>query len=754
MPPTGTEYALNRELTGRVDCPRGRRRPGLFSMTEAFNPYRKWLGIPEQDQPPHHYRLLGIEVFESDPDVISNAADGRMAQVKNYQAGRYSQESQRLLNEIAAAKVCLLNAAKKAEYDLRLRQSLAARNGVAAPPRGEGVRPVAESPELEFAPVRASSLLPRGGRNQSRWAIPLALAAGSVAVAALAVYWNRSGDGTPAEVAVAAPSPREHHSPLPRSVAPQAPAPPKQSREEARPAPAETGRERPPASAEAAPETPPPEPESAEEPPPAEPAPPEEPEPPPLVAKKAPVPGEAELRSAEARLRELFGREIAAAKTAAQKLDLAARLTKAGETTENDAAARCVLLRTACEMAAAAGEIGEAFDMADRVHEEYAIDAVGMKADLLAKAVEANRMGEEALARLPAVVAAAAGLIDEAVAADEFDAAIRASRLAAAAARIVKDAQSSKDLDARTRDIERLKLRYASVQKALDALDENPDDAEANLTVGQWRCFVKGDWANGLRFLEKSGDEKLAKPAAEDLAAPESAKEQLALADAWWEAAEREPGPAKAAIQARAGHWYEKALPRLAGLDKRRVENRLEALSAAGASPADSRPAKLPKLRGAVESGNVALASNGATVEGIPDGPARLLDGNLDYGLDHGFAIGRIGQPFTVTLRQVYQLREIRMLLWDRKPRSYNYIIATSVDGREFTPLVDRSQGIWTGWQQITFPPRPVKMIRVYPVKKIWLDTKASVVDFTVVELEAYCVPPGNRGAAAGAKGS
>ena len=56
-------------------------------MPDAFDPYFKWLGIPKSDQPPHAYRLLGIELFESDADVISNAADGRMAQIKNYQTG-------------------------------------------------------------------------------------------------------------------------------------------------------------------------------------------------------------------------------------------------------------------------------------------------------------------------------------------------------------------------------------------------------------------------------------------------------------------------------------------------------------------------------------------------------------------------------------------------------------------------------------------------------------------------------------------
>ncbi len=93
-------------------------------MPDDFNPYRKWLGIPEKDQPPHYYRLLNLELFEKDPEVISNAVDARMSQIKQYQAGKHSDASQKILNEIAAAKVCLLNAEKKAEYDEELSAKL------------------------------------------------------------------------------------------------------------------------------------------------------------------------------------------------------------------------------------------------------------------------------------------------------------------------------------------------------------------------------------------------------------------------------------------------------------------------------------------------------------------------------------------------------------------------------------------------------------------------------------------------------
>ena len=74
-----------------------------------FDPYYKWLGIPPQHQPPDHYRLLGLEILESDRDVIRAAAERQAAHIHTYKIGPQSDLSQRLLNEIAQAKVCLLD---------------------------------------------------------------------------------------------------------------------------------------------------------------------------------------------------------------------------------------------------------------------------------------------------------------------------------------------------------------------------------------------------------------------------------------------------------------------------------------------------------------------------------------------------------------------------------------------------------------------------------------------------------------------
>lgn len=86
-------------------------------MAEEFDPYHKWLGIPPSEQPPNYYRLLGIELFESDIDVIESAADQRMAHLRTFQGGKNAQLSQNLLNEVSKARICLLKPTSKKEYD-------------------------------------------------------------------------------------------------------------------------------------------------------------------------------------------------------------------------------------------------------------------------------------------------------------------------------------------------------------------------------------------------------------------------------------------------------------------------------------------------------------------------------------------------------------------------------------------------------------------------------------------------------------
>ncbi len=116
----------------------------------SFDPYHRWLGIPPKHQPPHHYRLLGVDVFESDPDVIQSATDRQMTHVRSFQTGQHGQLTQQVLNELSTAKLCLLDLGKKAEYDERLQAKLAADRPAAAlpEPAASAVVPMPVEPKL------------------------------------------------------------------------------------------------------------------------------------------------------------------------------------------------------------------------------------------------------------------------------------------------------------------------------------------------------------------------------------------------------------------------------------------------------------------------------------------------------------------------------------------------------------------------------------------------------------------------------
>jgi tetratricopeptide (TPR) repeat protein len=103
-------------------------------MTQSFDPYYLWLGIPLGEQPADHYRLLGLSKFESEGEVIRDAAERQMAHVRHYELGKHGGLSQQILNELGRAKACLLDESKKADYDHNLRQHTKAQADVTVPP--------------------------------------------------------------------------------------------------------------------------------------------------------------------------------------------------------------------------------------------------------------------------------------------------------------------------------------------------------------------------------------------------------------------------------------------------------------------------------------------------------------------------------------------------------------------------------------------------------------------------------------------
>ncbi|MDB4483637.1 hypothetical protein N9061_00690 [bacterium] len=104
--------------------------PRRESSSDAFDPYLKWLGIRTLQKPPNHYRLLGLENFESDTTVISQAADRQLSHVRSFQTGRHETECANLLRELIVARNCLLSPHARVTYERTLRIDLSHRAGL------------------------------------------------------------------------------------------------------------------------------------------------------------------------------------------------------------------------------------------------------------------------------------------------------------------------------------------------------------------------------------------------------------------------------------------------------------------------------------------------------------------------------------------------------------------------------------------------------------------------------------------------
>lgn len=154
-------------------------------MQPKFDPYQHWLGISPAEQPPHHYRLLGIPPLEPNPEVIRQAAQRQAAHVRRYQSSQFLAVTNKLLGDIAAAASCLLDPRAKAAYDAQLRERLPA--PVHAPPWAAGASApgmaagASAQPPPPAPPPAASPAAPPAGPSPPVAAPPVAGLPGAAA---------------------------------------------------------------------------------------------------------------------------------------------------------------------------------------------------------------------------------------------------------------------------------------------------------------------------------------------------------------------------------------------------------------------------------------------------------------------------------------------------------------------------------------------------------------------------------------------
>jgi hypothetical protein len=569
----------------------------MAAMAEAFDPYHIWLAIPPEDQPPDHYRLLGVKTFETNADVLESAADQRMSHVRSFQAGKHSAESQKLLNELAAARLCLLSPDKRGAYDRALKAKLAAAKPAppAAPaPSAPAPRPLAKARPLAAQPLPtpaepatplgfdplqqtpARRLHKRRASNTSP-AIYAGVGLGMFAVIAIAWIAIGSGDGDDQPIAArdsanSGADSRHNEDPAPArptSAPPKTNSEPTGARDNPQPATDPAGSSAPDeAPAEAgqpaddladempvATEDDPDDVDAAESPP---------------ADDRAEPPAADQIATAVTEIQRVLHDDFSAAKKSADRTALAEKLL-ALVPDSSEASERFALLSEARRLAISANNPALALQAAESLSESFTVD----RFDQLAKT--ADDLGERDLptAARKELVEALEPLVEQALSAGQFAAGRRLAAVGAAAARKTNQAEIAKTLARLSKELTAGEKLAASAADARTRLEQNPDDPNANETLGKYLCLYAGDWPAGLPHLARAENAALRAVAELETAADPAPTAVVKVADAWWDLAEH-GGADAGRMRARAGYWYEQAAGELTGLAKTRVEKRLE----------------------------------------------------------------------------------------------------------------------------------------------------------------------------------
>ena len=604
-------------------------------MSSVFDPYQAWLGIPRHEQPPHHYRLLGIAPLEGDPAIIQAAAERQTKILQMQAVGPYIALAQQICGEVAAARYCLLTPASKSAYDVQLgpRLANAAANPVPArplpvaaplpaaspapprpvpvPPRPQPILQSAPAPiDLSSAPspaakaAKIAATRPRPSTpsqgNAGRSAFELAkIIVGAIAGLAIAVLilnyfvgidplgWSvssRKEDAKPKKVVEARPRI------ITQPMIPSNPSPYPQPRDPA--FPGSVGQVGPNNLPPSIPPDRGPPPRNGFNPPPPAKRPPSVPpeeilptEEPRSLAdltnpsagagasiKKSALPSASEQATKLAQIKDIYKTEFAAAKPGANA-ELVSFLRTTAAKVEGDPTARYVLYREAFRQACAGNDFDAAAETLDKLEAEFESEPFAPRFELLTRLASVAKANDERLI----VTNGALLLLEHALALGKFEEGDKLARIADTQTKIIIDKDLRAKAIAALQTTSELAKDQKSVTEARQKLAESPDDPAANLAVGRYRCLIEGNWSAGLAHLAKCDDDGIKQAAALDAVGPGGEVTAGKIGDAWYDLAKGGKGQN---FYARADYWYQKGVAVESGLAQVRLKKRHEEIAA------------------------------------------------------------------------------------------------------------------------------------------------------------------------------
>jgi len=296
------------------------------------------------------------------------------------------------------------------------------------------------------------------------------------------------------------------------------------------------------------------------------------------AAAREPIPAAAALTAAEARVRQAHEDDFKAGET--DPKPLIQKLLAAAEQSE-DSAFDYALFLEAEKAAVAAGAVGLAMDAVDARAEQFDIDRLEARVELVADCLTPKARTD--VVRLKVLWEYAIENVEDGLANESLPLAKKAAETAGQVAKALLAAGRARKDDSLVADsvekqthaqslgksIGRRSGLLAEYRKAVEKLASDADDPKANGIVGRYLCFEKNAWSEGLPAVAKGDQETLAAAAAAEIELSKkgdqrpAAEEILAVADAWWQASEA------GQVKRHAASLYERVLPDIGDPDKR-----------------------------------------------------------------------------------------------------------------------------------------------------------------------------------------
>ena len=228
-----------------------------------------------------------------------------------------------------------------------------------------------------------------------------------------------------------------------------------------------------------------------------------------------------------------------------------------------------VLLAGAIDAGKQGSEFKASFAAAELMGSAFDVDPLAIKVDAVLNTKLSPRPIPVAMENWQLGFA----LVDQFVAAKDLETASKL--LVALQSSALPDPALREAARRRSAEIDLARTSAARMAAALAKLRTVPTDPAANQSLGEELCFVEGKWAEGLAHLAHGADPALAMLAKRDIALPSTPDQMVALGNDWWAAAALRQPVAKNAMKTRGYHWLSAALPKLRGLERLPVMNRL-----------------------------------------------------------------------------------------------------------------------------------------------------------------------------------